>query len=132
MTLEITCHFAGILALMFIGLSLRVIVFRYKHRIAMGDGGAKELHHAVRAQANFAEYTPLFLILLALVEAQGHWMPEWLMMGVGSVFVLARLSHAHSLLNVEQREGKLDIRFRQFGMVSTLGCITIFAVALLF
>lgn len=129
MTLAITCHFAAILALMLIALSVRVILLRYKHRVALGDGGEKNLQSSIRAHGNFVEYTPIFLILMALVEAQGNDAPEWFLITVGSLFVLARLSHAHSLINVEPKSG--SIRFRQFGMVTSFSCIATFALFLL-
>jgi uncharacterized membrane protein YecN with MAPEG domain len=45
----------------------------------------------MRAHANFVEYTPLFLILLALVElSQGS--KTWLW-GISILFILGRLAH---------------------------------------
>jgi len=47
---------------------------------------------ANRAQSNFTEYTPFFLILLGLVElARGSALWLW---GVSIVYILARLIHA--------------------------------------
>jgi uncharacterized membrane protein YecN with MAPEG domain len=45
----------------------------------------------MRAHANFAEYTPIFLILLAAVElAVGASLWLW---GIAILFILSRLAH---------------------------------------
>jgi uncharacterized membrane protein YecN with MAPEG domain len=129
--LPIASHFTALLALMLIALSVHIIVFRRKHKIALGDGGVKGLHNAIRAQGNFSEYAPFFVVLLGLTEFQNA-APDWLLIIIGSLFLLARISHAYSLTKVELREGELDIRFRVFGMVSTLSCISLLALILLF
>ena len=45
----------------------------------------------MRAHANFAEYVPLFLILLTLIEL-AHGSDDWLW-AVAILFVLGRLAH---------------------------------------
>lgn len=45
----------------------------------------------MRAQANFAEYAPTFLIMLALAEAQG--LPAWHSHAFGALFWAGRVSH---------------------------------------
>ncbi len=129
--LPITSHFAALLAFMLIALSAHIIVFRRKYKISLGDGGVKGLHNAIRAHGNFSEYAPFFIILLGLAEFQNA-APNWLLIILGSLFLLARISHAYSLTKVELREGSLDVRFRMFGMVSTFSCISLLAVILLF
>lgn len=64
---------AGLCGLLFFWLSLRVVQVRRSARIGMGDGGDAELLGRMRAQANFAEYVPLILLLMGLCEhAGGH------------------------------------------------------------
>jgi len=67
----ITPLYAGCIALVFIALSARVILYRRRNLISLGDAGDKSLLKRMRAQANCAEYAPIGLILLALTELQG-------------------------------------------------------------
>ncbi|MGB0751287.1 MAG: MAPEG family protein, partial [Gammaproteobacteria bacterium] len=61
----ITALYAGILGVIMVLLSLRVIVVaRARAHIPYGDGGKDELTPVVRAQGNFAEYVPLALLLI--------------------------------------------------------------------
>ncbi len=53
------------------GLSIWVIAGRAKHRVHHGDGGNDEMNRRIRAHANFAEYVPMILLLVALLEASG-------------------------------------------------------------
>ena len=62
---------------------------------AAGDGGSGLLARRMRAQANFIEYTPIVLILFALVElAVGGSL--WLSIAA-LVYVLARVSHGFGM-----------------------------------
>lgn len=67
--LDITSAYAGLGALILVFLSLRVIRYRRGNKISVGDGGDEHLLRRMRAQANCAEYLPIGLLLLALVEA---------------------------------------------------------------
>ena len=59
------------------------------------DGGDPDLQRAIRVHANFIEYTPLALVLLALVDVMsGH---DWLVHGFGIALVVSRLLHAQGL-----------------------------------
>jgi len=59
-SVAITAFYAGILAIILVALSIRVvIVARAKAHVPYGDGGKEELTPVVRAQANFVEYVPL-------------------------------------------------------------------------
>lgn len=90
--LPITLTIAGACALMTLWLAFRVTQTRMKHNIAMGDAGNPDMIIRGRAHANFSEYTPLFLILLGLLELGGG-SPFWLWVA-GALFVLGRLAHA--------------------------------------
>ena len=91
MILPITLTIAGAAALLSIWLGLRVSHLRRTHHVSIGDGGNPAIVTRMRAQANFAEYTPIFLVLLALVElARGS--ETWLW-GVAILYILARLAH---------------------------------------
>lgn len=92
MSLTITALYAGLLSLHFIVLSLRVIRTRRESRVPLGDGGVQALLRSLRVQANFAEYVPLGLILIALAEAQQ--LAGWLLHGLGLALLIGRLLHA--------------------------------------
>ena len=90
--LPITLTIAGAAAIMNVWLGLRVSLLRRRHGVSIGDGGRPEIGTRMRAHANFVEYTPFFLILLALVElARGSEPWLWL---IAILYILGRLAHA--------------------------------------
>ncbi len=96
MTLPITALYAGILALLLVALSIRVVVLvRAKAAVNFGDAGDPENARIVRAQGNFIEYVPMALLLLAVAEHNGA-SPTWLH-ALGAGLVVARLIHPTGL-----------------------------------
>jgi uncharacterized membrane protein YecN with MAPEG domain len=94
-TLPITLTIAAGAALINIWLGTRISRLRLRLKVSVGDGGDDRIVNAMRAQANFVEYTPFVLILLALVElAAGS--PTWLW-AVGALYVVGRLLHPFGL-----------------------------------
>jgi len=90
-TLPITLTIAGAAVLINVWLGARVSQLRWRHKVSMGDAGNPQVAARMRAHSNFIEYTPFFLILLALVElAQGSRTWLWL---VAILFILGRLAH---------------------------------------
>jgi len=86
---------AGAAALLNFWLGLRVSRLRISEKILVGDGGNPRLLARMRAQLNFAEYAPLVLILIALVElARGTQAWLW---GVALVFIIGRILHAFGM-----------------------------------
>lgn len=71
MTLAITPLYASLLALVFVYLSARVITVRRQLKASLGDHGDKNLLKRLRVHANFAEYTPLALLLILMAEMMG-------------------------------------------------------------
>jgi uncharacterized protein len=122
--LKVIPIYAALLAFFYVYLSARTIGVRRKVKISIGDGGDDEMLRAMRMHANFAEYAPITLILLAFVDLQGG--PIWLLHSLGVLFVLARLSHAYGISSV-QAPGK----FRVAGMVGTFTTIAVSAAWLL-
>ncbi len=114
--------YAGLIALLFIYLSLRIITVRRGQKISLGDGGDKDMARRIRVQGNCAEYAPIALILLAMVEQQGA--PVWLVHLLGLILLLGRVMHAWGLGQVPQ-----NLPGRIYGMALTLGMIA--AAALL-
>jgi uncharacterized protein len=93
--LIVTTLIACILAAFFIRLSLGVIRLRRRHKVGLGSGGADDLERAIRAQANFAEYVPIALILMACLEINGA--PLWLIGILGIALVAGRMIHAKGI-----------------------------------
>lgn len=91
--------YAGILALGFFVLSVKVIGFRRKG-VSLGDGGDPLLLRAIRGHANFAEYVPLALVLMGFLEA--NHASALLLHGLGIALVIARLLHGYALSFTEQ------------------------------
>ena len=68
---SVTAVYAAVLGLIFIALSAWVVGGRLGHQVLHGDGGLDTMNRRIRAHANFAEYVPLSLILVGLIEASG-------------------------------------------------------------
>ncbi len=120
--LHATAVWAALLAPVCLWLSLRVIGLRRRFKVAIGTGGQPALERAMRAQANFAEYVPFALVLIALAEAGGT--PGWIIHPLGAALVAGRAAHAWGIT----REAE-DFRFRVAGMMATFGVIGCAAVA---
>lgn len=110
--MQVTSLYAGLLALMFVTLSVRVIAVRRTAKISFGDTGNRELLRRIRVHANFAEYVPFGLILLALAELQ-HWPPA-LLHFLGACLLAGRLVHSFGV----GREPELPLT-RVIGMTLT-------------
>ena len=90
----VTPLYAGILVLWFVVLSMRVVNVR-RRGIPFGDNGDAKITRVVRAQANFAEYVPLALLLMGFLEASRYSI--YLLHALGIVLVIARLLHGCAL-----------------------------------
>lgn len=124
--LPITTFFAGILALIYLALSVNIIRSRYKMRLALGDGGDAMMTRRIRAHANFSEYVPLALLLLGFNELNN--LDEHLLFWLATALTVGRVSHIYSLLVMEVKHPGRII-FRQVGMVTTLTVIAVLALA---
>jgi uncharacterized membrane protein YecN with MAPEG domain len=91
----VTPLYAGLLTLWLMLLSLRVIDRRRAARVSLGDGGNGALQRAIRGQANFAEYVPLALLLLAILELS-HF-SIYMLHALGILLVVARVLHGYAL-----------------------------------
>ncbi|PPC75377.1 hypothetical protein C4K68_20640 [Pokkaliibacter plantistimulans] len=97
--------YAGLLGLIYIFLSYRVIAGRRQYRVALGDNHVAPLQRRIRVHGNFMEYVPLALILLLL---------------------LGRLLHAYGV-SAEQE----NLRFRISGMVATMTVLLVASLSLI-
>ncbi|MCK9193595.1 MAG: MAPEG family protein [Nevskia sp.] len=91
----VTPLYAGLLALWFLVLSVRVARNRGKRQVSLGDGGDTMLQRMIRAQGNFAEYVPMVLVLLVILELS-HF-STYVLHGLGIALVLGRLLHGYAL-----------------------------------
>ena len=113
--LPITLVTASILGLMLVWLSARVIGSRVKTETLIGDQGSTELLFAVRTHGNFTEYTPIFLILLGLLEYSGA--NSTALMVLAGLFVVGRPLHVMGMGE------EVNLKPRQFGMIFTFTAI---------
>jgi uncharacterized membrane protein YecN with MAPEG domain len=88
---SITAPYAAVLGLGYVYLSGRVGLLRWQLDSYYGERDVT-LRRLVRAHANFAEYVPFALLLIAIAELFGT--PAYLLHLLGVSLVLARLLHA--------------------------------------
>jgi uncharacterized membrane protein YecN with MAPEG domain len=124
MHLNITPYYAAVLALLFIILSVRTIKSRREHKVAIGDGGEKSILRASRVHANFSEYVPLTLLLIAMLEIQSY--SDWVIHGLCIALLAARIAHAYGASQTNE-----NFKFRIFGTATTINIIAICAFLLL-
>ena len=106
----ISLFYAGALGLFAIILALLTVRQRFKTEISLGTGDSEELLAAQRAHGNFIEYALIFLVLSFALEIIGE-VPDLAIIIFGDIFLLARISHAYTLL------GGGNIIFRQMGIM---------------
>lgn len=114
--MDITPLYASLLALLFLALSVRTLRLRKSLKIAIGDAGNPVLLRAMRVHSNFAEYVPLCLFLVFLVEINEA--NALIVHGLGSCLLLGRLSHAFGVSQARE-----NYVFRVFGMVMTFAVL---------
>ena len=88
---SVTGLYLAVLALIYVVLGLQVSRLRRGNRVLFGDGDNRELRSAIRAHANFAEYVPIIVLMVALLEMSGmSALRVHLLMGA---LLIARLIH---------------------------------------
>ncbi|MEM9542084.1 MAG: MAPEG family protein [Cyanobacteria bacterium P01_E01_bin.42] len=125
----ITAIYAAGLALLFMGLAVRTLRLRGRYQIAIGDGNNAELLRAIRAHANFAEYVPMTLLLIYMLESASDF--PILIHALCGILAIGRISHAYGISQVKENP-----RYRIFGMAMTFtalggAALAIFAIAIL-
>ena len=91
----VTPLYAGLLGLLFLVLSVRVIRRRRNAKISLGDGSDAVMLRVIRGHANFAEYVPLALLLMAILELSRFSI--YALHALGIALVVARLLHGYAL-----------------------------------
>jgi uncharacterized membrane protein YecN with MAPEG domain len=116
MDLVIVPYYAASLALIFVFLSGHVDKGRREQKVAIGAPRAGDLERRVRVHANFAEYTPFALVLIAMAEIRGA--PPYVLHTVCLALLLGRVCHAWGVSQADE-----DFRFRAAGTAMTLAAI---------
>lgn len=118
----LTLLYAALNTFFYFTLSIWVVKSRVKHQIEIGHGENPSLLRVIRAHANAAEYIPLILLLILILELN-HASPLLLhFMGAG--LLLGRILHAFGLYT---RKGPNPGRF--IGTVLTWLALLIGAIA---
>ncbi|MFA5941451.1 MAG: MAPEG family protein [Sinimarinibacterium sp.] len=90
----VTPFYAGILAIWFLALSIRVVQQR-GHGVSLGHGEDAVLLRRIRGHGNFAEYVPLILAMMAMLELGG--LQGWALHAIGATLLAARILHGVAL-----------------------------------
>ena len=102
-SINITSKYAALLSLLFIFLTYRIISFRRGNKVSLGvvkagdAKGSENLERRVRSHANFAEYVPLSLLLIAFIEFNNG--NTLIVHSLGAALLIGRSMHAHGLTN---------------------------------
>lgn len=112
MILPVTLTSCAAAGLINIWLGMRIGKLRGALKVSVGDGGHESLLRRMRAQLNFAEYTPFVVLLVAAVELSGKG-GQWLAYVAGA-FLLGRVAHALGMDG-----GKLEVG-RMIGTMLTM------------
>jgi len=117
--------YAALLALLFVGLSVRTLWLRRRLKISVGDAGNKAMLRAMRVHSNFAEYVPLSLLLIFFVEGTGA--NPLFVHALGISILVGRVSHAYGESQINENH-----LFRVFGMAMAFTTMIAAALRLLF
>ncbi len=123
--LLVTPLYAAIIALLFVALSVRTLRLRRRFAVAIGAGAEPLLERAARAHANFAEYVPISLLLIAFTEL-AYGSAAWIH-ALGATLLAGRLTHAYGISQVKE-----DFRFRVAGMALTFTVIITSSLLVIF
>lgn len=135
LAVKVTALYAAFLAIFFIFLSFRVSMTRSKYNILVGDGGNFEMCKMMRAHANFSEYTPIFLILLLMLESMN--LDKLGLNVLGSLFLIGRMLHYIGFSRYSAtKKGKIDsangMKYIVVGMFFNHTCIAVSALVILY
>ncbi len=103
-----------------IWLGSRIVKSRRDNQVKIGDGGNEAVLRRMRAQANFIENAPFFLILLGGIELSGG--NRLALGGIAAAFILARIAHPIGM------DGPHVWRWRMVGMMTTVVAIVALAI----
>ncbi len=119
--MAITAFYAALLGLFFVFLSFRVIGWRRLKSVELGHGEDSQLLRRMRVHANFAEYVPFTLLLMAMAESMTA--PRPLIHVAGLILIAGRLMHAYGLSQTPH-----ILRLRVGGMILTFTALALSAI----
>ncbi|WP_422061020.1 MAPEG family protein [Sphingopyxis sp.] len=119
MTLPVTAFVAAVCALLLLVTAIDTVRQRLRLSAAFGDHGDAKLISASRAHGNLAEYAPITIILLGLLETTRA--NHLALMVIGAIFLIGRVAHVIGLYTPAQA-GKAPLG-RQVGVVATFGTL---------
>jgi uncharacterized membrane protein YecN with MAPEG domain len=122
-TTMITGLYGALIALVFLALSARVIVYRRANQLGLGDHGDKSLMKRMRAQANCAEYAPFGLLLMLLVDLQNP--TPILLHVIGMLLLLGRAAHGYGF---SASPTKMNLRVGGMLLTLTSFLVSIFSL----
>jgi uncharacterized membrane protein YecN with MAPEG domain len=96
----VVMFYAGINALLALGLAILVSRRRGNVKVSVGSGGDAVLERAIRAHGNLVEYAPFILLLLLLLAENGLG-ALWLHV-MGVTLTLGRILHAWGMLTASR------------------------------
>ncbi|PCI62570.1 MAG: glutathione metabolism protein [Kordiimonadales bacterium] len=123
--MTVTLITAGFIGLLMLVTSIQTGRMRGKTETSLGEGNDINLLGAIRAHGNLTEYAPMVLILIGGMEYLKA--NATLVMVMGIVFVVARISHAFGLIN--HPEG--TVVFRAIGALGTMIVLAVSAVTVI-
>ncbi len=88
---SITGGYLAVLALVYAALAINVVRLRRQNLAAFGDAGNPALRSAIRAHAHFAEYVPIIVLMIAMLEMSG--MATWRVHLLMAALLVSRLVH---------------------------------------
>lgn len=124
MLTPITALYAALLSLMYGALAVRVVRLRLKLNVRLSDAGDVQLRRAVRTHAHFAEYVPMLLLLMLLLEVNGT--PAIGLHAFGGQLLVSRVLHAVGVSTEPE-----NVRWRMTSMVCTFTLLSGAALALI-
>ena len=120
--LPITSLFAGLFTLYYVRLAFGVIRLRKNNQVSLGAGGHADLEAAIRVHGNFAEYVPLGLLLMGLMES--HSAHPAFVAVLGCTLAIGRYYHALGLQLPDLKKRVRGMKFT-FGTLITLAVVNI-------
>ncbi|MBL4790435.1 MAG: MAPEG family protein [Kordiimonadaceae bacterium] len=123
--MTVTLITAGFIGLLMIATAVQTGRMRGKTETSLGEGDDIKLLGAIRAHGNLTEYAPMVLILIGGMEYLKA--NAILVMAMGIIFVIARVSHAYGLIN--HPDG--PVAFRAIGALGTMIVLAVSAVSVI-
>jgi len=126
MPFHVTVLYAGLNGLLVLVLAGAVMRQRARTGVLFDAGGQEELGRAQRVLGNWAEYVPLALILMGLLEAQRTSL--YVLHALGIALVVGRVLHAWGLSRTSGRSfgraAGIALTWVVMGVASVLAILT--------